>query len=152
MSSVTLYIAKESNDRLQLWMDSADVLKRAVIKSLGAAVRDIITVKKAAGFQQMSVAEIIAKVRIRFDTLQKGTKSSLKLKMASMLKTVEDLDTHIAALTRNFIISDTVGLLVHEDHRVDYFRDSVFAPKSSNNLTLNSRTVRSTPTLRSPRM
>jgi hypothetical protein len=43
-----------------------------------------------------------------------------------MLKTVEELDTHIATLTRNFNISETTGLLVDEDHRVDYFRDSLF--------------------------
>jgi hypothetical protein len=61
MNSVQLHIAKESNDRLQLWMDASDVLKRDVIKSLGAAVREIITVK-TAHFQQMMVAEIIAKV------------------------------------------------------------------------------------------
>ncbi len=33
MNSVQLYIVKESNDRLQLWMDASDVLKRAVMSS-----------------------------------------------------------------------------------------------------------------------
>ncbi len=46
--------------------------------------------------------------------------------MASMLKTFVDLDTHIATLTKNFNISDTAGLVVDEDQRVDYFRDSVY--------------------------
>jgi hypothetical protein len=45
MSSVQLYIAKEKNDKLQLWIDASDVLKRVVIKSLGESVREIITVK-----------------------------------------------------------------------------------------------------------
>jgi hypothetical protein len=115
MSSVQLCIAKESNDRLQLWMAASNALKCAVIKNLGAAVREIITVKTAR-IQQMSVAEIIAaKVRTRFGKLQKDTKTSLKLKMASMLKTVEDLNTHMAVPTKNFNISESAGLLVDED-------------------------------------
>ena len=35
MTNVELYVAKSSNDRLQLWIDSSETLKRAVIKSLG---------------------------------------------------------------------------------------------------------------------
>ena len=38
MTNVELYVAKSSNDRLQLWIDSSETLKRAVIKSLGKIV------------------------------------------------------------------------------------------------------------------
>jgi hypothetical protein len=51
-----LYIAQEPNEKLQLWMDSSDAIKRAVIKILGAVVCEITTVKTAR-FQQMSVAD-----------------------------------------------------------------------------------------------
>ncbi len=115
MNFVQLHIAKESNDRLQLWMDaSSNVLKCAVIKSLGEAVHQIITVKTSR-FQQIMVAEIIARVRTRFGKLQKDTKTA-----------VEDLDKQIAALTKFFNISEMAGLVVDEDHKVDYFRDSLF--------------------------
>jgi hypothetical protein len=109
----------------QLWLVASDVLKRAVIKSLGESVREIITIKTSR-FQQITVAEIIERVRARFGKLQKDTKTALKLRMTSMLKAVEDLDKHIAALTKNFTISETVGSVVDEDHKADYFRDSLF--------------------------
>jgi hypothetical protein len=125
MSSMQLYVAKERNDKLQLWMDASDILKRAVIKSLGESVREIITIKTSR-FQQITVAEIIARVRARFGKLQKDTKTVLKLKMTSMLKSVEDLDKHIAALTKTFTISETAGSVVDEDNKIDYFRDSLF--------------------------
>jgi hypothetical protein len=124
MTSVQLFIAKEKNDKLQLWLDASDVLKDAVIKSLGESVREIITIKTSR-FQQITVAEIIERVRARFGKLQKDTKTALKLRMTSMLKAVEDLDKHIVALTKNFTISDTAGSVVDEDHKVDYFRDSL---------------------------
>jgi hypothetical protein len=103
MSFVQLYVAKDKNDRLQLWMDASDVLKRAVIKSLGESVREIITIKTSRS-QQITVAEIIERVRARFGKLQKDTKTALKLRMTSMLKSVADLDKHISALTKNFTI------------------------------------------------
>jgi hypothetical protein len=120
-------------------MVASEVLKRAVIKSLGKAVREIITVKTSrfqqitvaeiiarVRFQQITVAEIIARVRTRFGNLQKDTKTALKVRMTRMLKAVEDFDKHIAALTKLFNISKTVGSVVGEDHKVDYFRDSLF--------------------------
>jgi hypothetical protein len=76
MSSVQLYVAKDRNDKLRIWMDASDVLKRAVIKSLGESVREIITIKTSR-FQQITVAEIIERVRGRFGKLQKDTKTAL---------------------------------------------------------------------------
>jgi hypothetical protein len=125
MSSVQLYITKEKNDKLQLWVDASDDLKRAVIKSLGESVREIITIKTSR-FQQITVAEIIERVRARFGKLQKDTKAVLKLRMTSMLKVVSYLDKHIATLTKIFTISETAGSVVDEDNKVDYFRDSLF--------------------------
>jgi hypothetical protein len=94
------------------------------MKILGECIRDIITTKTSR-FQQVTVAEIIERVRARFGKLQKDTKTALKLRMTSMLKSVEDLDKHISALTRNLTISETAGSVVDEDHKVDYFRDSL---------------------------
>jgi hypothetical protein len=46
--------------------------------------------------------------------------------MTNMLKAVDDMDKHIAALTRLFIINEPAGSVVDEDDKVDYFRDSLF--------------------------
>ncbi len=54
MSSVQLYVAKASNDRLQAWIDAGETLKRAVIQSLGRTVRQAIRDSKTR-FQCMSV-------------------------------------------------------------------------------------------------
>jgi hypothetical protein len=70
-----------------------------MIKSLEDSVHEIITTKTSR-FQQITVAEIIKRVRAQFGKLQKDTKTALKLRMTSMLKTVEDLDKHIAAQTK----------------------------------------------------
>jgi hypothetical protein len=123
--SKQLFITKEKNDKLQLWLDASDVLKCAVTKSLGESVCDTITTKTSR-FQQITVAEIIKRVRARFGKLQKDTKTAIKLRMTNMLKTVEELDKHIAALTKLFTISETAGSIVDEHHKVDYFRDSLF--------------------------
>jgi hypothetical protein len=131
-------------------MDASDVLKCAVIKSLGESVRAIITIKTSR-FQQITVAEIIERaVRARFGKLQKDTKTALKLRMTSMLKSVADLDKHISALTKNFTISETAGSVIDEDHKVDYFRDCLFGHPllSSNNSILSTRIVPPSPTPR----
>jgi hypothetical protein len=47
-------------------------------------------------------------------------KRALKLRMTSMLKAVEDMDKHIAALTKLFTISERAGSVVDEDDKVDY--------------------------------
>ncbi len=47
MTSVELYVAKSNNDKLQLWIDTGEALKRAVIKSLGRVVRQVVQQGKA---------------------------------------------------------------------------------------------------------
>ena len=54
-----------------------ETLKRAVIKSLGRVLRQIIKDKKVR-FQQMSVADILARVRAKYGKMQKDTKLTLK--------------------------------------------------------------------------
>ncbi len=56
MSSVELYVAKATNNKRQLWTDTEEVLKRAVIKSLGQVVRQVIRPSKTR-FKQMTVRE-----------------------------------------------------------------------------------------------
>jgi hypothetical protein len=61
----------------------------------------------------------MAKVRARFGSLQKDIKSSPKQqKTASILKTMDNLNTHIFNLEKNVDISDTARFLVNEDERV----------------------------------
>ncbi len=65
MSSVQLYVAKASNDRLQAWIDAGETLKRAVIQSLGRTVRQVIRDSKTR-FQCMSVSDIITRVNAQY--------------------------------------------------------------------------------------
>jgi hypothetical protein len=124
MSSVELYVAKATNDKRQIWIDSEEALKRAVIKSLGQVVRQVIRPSKTR-FQKMTVAEILAKVRMRYGQMQKDTKSNLREKMNTMLPTADGLDTHISNLQEMFDISETAGFRVDEADKVEIFRDTI---------------------------
>ena len=126
MSSVELYVAKAQNDRLQIWIDSAAILKRAVIKSLGRVVRQVIQDSRIR-FQQMSVLDIITKVRARYGQMQKDTKLDLQERMLTMLTTMDDLDTHIANLQEMFNTSGTAGFPVDQDRQVEIFRETICA-------------------------
>ncbi len=72
MTSVDLYVAKASNDRLQIWIDAGEALKRAVIQSLGRVVRQIVRDSKIR-FQRLSVRDILARVTARYGDMQKDT-------------------------------------------------------------------------------
>jgi hypothetical protein len=124
MSNAELYVAKAINDRSQLWIDSAETLKRAVIKSLGRVVRQIVRAPKVR-FQRMTVADILAKVRLRYGRVQRDTKSSLREKMLTMLPTADKLDTHISDLQDMFEVSETAGFPIDEDTKLDIFRETV---------------------------
>jgi hypothetical protein len=87
MTNIELYVAKANNDKLQLWIDSAEALKRAVIKSLGRVVRQIVRAPKVR-FQLMSVSDILTRVRGRFGKMQRDTKSGLKEKMLTMSRCI----------------------------------------------------------------
>jgi hypothetical protein len=109
-------------------MDASNVLKRAVIKSLGESVREIITVKTSR-FQQITVAEIIkTALKLSANTVwqaPKGHQNSPQAENDKHVESREFLDKHIATLTKLFTISETVGSIFDEDDKVDYFRDSL---------------------------
>ena len=126
MTSVELYVAKANNDKLQLWIDAGEALKRAVIKSLGRVVRQVVQQGKTR-FQQLSVFEILARVRARYGKMQKDTNSDLKGRMLKILMTAEGIDTHISDLQDLFDISDTAGFPVDEYRKVEIFRETVCA-------------------------
>ena len=124
MTSVELYVANASNVKLQLWIDSLEALKRAVIKSLGKVVRQIVRDPRIR-FQQLSVAEIMARVRARYGRMQKDTKLNLKERMLTMLQTADGLDTHISNLTDMFEVSEIAGFPINDTDKVDMFRETV---------------------------
>ena len=126
MTNIELYVAKATNDKLQLWTDSAETLKRAVIKSLGRVVRQIVRAPRIR-FQRMSVADIINRVRARFGRMQRDTKSALEAKMLTMLLTTDKLDTHISDLQDMFDVSETAGYPLDERRKVEIFRETVCA-------------------------
>ncbi len=95
MNSIDLYVANASNVKLQLWIDSREALKRAILKSSGRVVRQVIKASKVR-FQLMTVAEIMAKVRQRYGKMEKNTRANLKERMLTLLSTADDLDTHIS--------------------------------------------------------
>ena len=126
MTSVELIVAKDNNDSLQFWIDSMETLKRAVIKSLGRVLRQIIKDKKVR-FQQMSVADILARVRAKYGKMQKDTKLTLKERMTTLLPTLDGLDTHISNLQDMYEVSEIAGFPIDEDRKVEIFRESVCA-------------------------
>ncbi len=46
MTNIAMYVANASNTKLQLWVDLLEALKRAVLKSLGKVVRQVIKASK----------------------------------------------------------------------------------------------------------
>ena len=126
MTNTEMYVAKASNDRLQLWIDSTETLKLAIIKSLGKVVRQIIKDKRVR-FQQMSVSALVTKVRTRYCNMQRDTKLTLKERMATLLPTIDGLDTHVSNLQDMFDISETAGFPVNAKEQVEIFRESVCA-------------------------
>ena len=124
MTNVEMYVAKAGNDKLQMWIDSCEVLKRAVIKILGRVVRQIVRAVKIR-FQCMSVSDIMAKVKARFGNMQQDTKLNLKERMLTMLKTTDGLDTHISDLQDMFDVSETAGFPMEKDRKVEIFRETV---------------------------
>ena len=124
MTNVELYVTKANNDRLQLWIDNAESLKRAVIQSLGRVVRQIVRAPRVR-FQRMSVADIITRVRARFGQMQRDTKANLQAKMLTMLQTTDKVDTHISDLQDMFDVSETAGYPVDESRKMEIFRETV---------------------------
>jgi hypothetical protein len=109
---------------MQLWIDSVEVLKRALLKSLGRVVRQVIKPKRVR-FQMLTVAEIMAHVRKRYGKMEKDTKAHLKERMLTLLKTDNSIDTHISNLQDMFEVSDTAGFPVTENDQVEIFRETV---------------------------
>ena len=124
MTSVELYVAKAANDRTQSWIDSTEALKRAVIKSLGRVIRQMVRAPKVR-FQRMSVADIMTKVRARYGCMQRDTKANLREKMLTMLPTTDKLDTHISDLDDMFEVSEIAGFPIDENTKMDIFRETV---------------------------
>ena len=124
MTNVQLYVAKASNDRLQLWIDSVEALKRALLKSLGRVVRQVIKPKKVR-FQMMTVNEIMVLVRKRYGKMEKDTKAHLKERMLILLLTTDGIDTHISNLQDMFEVSETAGFPITDNDQVDIFRETV---------------------------
>ena len=124
MTSVELYVAKATNEKLQLWIDSVECLKRALLKSLGRVVRQVIKPKKVR-FQMLTVAEIMALVRKRYGRMEKDTKANLQERMLTLLPTADGIDTHVSNLQDMFDVSDTAGFPVDDNRQVEIFRETV---------------------------
>ncbi len=101
MSSQEILVAKETNETRRSWMDLSTSLKRAITKSLGEIVRKIVRDKNHF-FQLLSIMDIIQRVRARYGIMHKNIKTSLLHKITTMLKTVDDLESHVANLEALF--------------------------------------------------
>ena len=123
MTSVELYVSKANNDKLQLWIDSGEALKTAIIKSLGKNVRQVIRDKKVR-FQRLTSREIIDRVKARYGQMDKDVKAELKEKMLTMLPTADGLDIHISNLQDMFEISENAGYPEDEFCKVEIFRET----------------------------
>ena len=126
MNNVDLYVAKALNERLQLWIDATEALKRALLKSLGRVVRQIIK-PKTVRFQTMSIADIMQQVRKRYGKMEKDTRANLQDRMLTLLPTVEGIDTHMSNLLDMFEVSETAGFPIDMYRQVEIFRETVCA-------------------------
>jgi hypothetical protein len=91
MSSAALYVAKASNDLLLDWITNEEALKTAIVKSLRLVVRQIIR-HPETGFTDMTILDIISRVRTRYGRMRKNTKASLEERIA-----LERINTHVRA-------------------------------------------------------
>jgi ribosome-associated translation inhibitor RaiA len=126
MTNIAMYVANASNTKLQLWVDSLETLKRAVLKSLGKVIRQVIKASKVR-FQLMTVYDIMTRVRQRYGKMEKDTKANLKERMLTMLPTTDGIDTHMSNLREMFDVSETAGFPVDNDRQVEIFRETVCA-------------------------
>ena len=126
MTNIAMYVANASNTKLQLWVDSLETLKRAVIKSLGKVIRQVIKESKVR-FQLMTVADMVTKVRQRYGTMERSTKANLKERMLTMLPTMDGIDTHVSNLREMYDVSETAGFPVDNMRKIEIFRETVCA-------------------------
>jgi hypothetical protein len=75
----------------------------------------------------MSVSALVTKVHARYGNMPRDTKLTLKERMATLLPTIDGLDTHVSNLQDMFDISETAGFPVDMDDQVEIFRESVCA-------------------------
>jgi hypothetical protein len=123
MTSQEILVAKEINETRRTWTDLSTTLKRVIIKILGEVIRKIVREKKHF-FQLLSIADIIQRVRARYGVMHKNIKTALLAKMTTMLKTVDDLESHVANLETLFeTYDDASAVPLDEDRKIDYFRD-----------------------------
>ena len=125
MNSVTLYIAKASNDNLLEWINGEEALKTAIVESLGKVVTQV-TQSPIDGFTLMSIMEIMNKVRAKYGRMEKHTRNQLKERMTARLTSTEAFDAHISNLTSLYSISEIGGFPISQEKQVDIFRASVF--------------------------
>jgi hypothetical protein len=97
MTSQETLVAKEVNETRRTWTDLSTSLKRAITKSVGEVVRKIVR-DKSHFFQLLSIMDIIQRVRARYGIMHKNINTTLLHKMITMLKTVDDLESHVANL------------------------------------------------------
>ena len=124
MTSAALYVAKASNDQLLDWITNEEALKTAIVKSLGIVVRQIIK-HPETGFTEMTILDIMSKVRTRYGRMRKNTKASLEERMTTRLPSTDSFDTHVSNLRENFTISRIGGHTIPIDKQVDIFKASL---------------------------
>jgi hypothetical protein len=124
--SQQLLVAEEANETRRSWTDASTSLKRAIVTSLGEVIRKIVRDKKHL-FQLLSIADIILRVRARYGIMHKNINTSLMTKMTKMLKTVDELESHVASLEALFETYDSASAVpLDEDRKVEFFRGSVY--------------------------
>jgi hypothetical protein len=125
MTSVQLYVAKSSNDKLMDWVNGEEALKTVIEISLGRVVSQVVRCP-TNGFTLMSILDIMAAVRARYGLMQKDTRASLDARMIARLQSTQVFDAHLSNLAQQFVISQIGGFPVNEDEKVRIFRESVF--------------------------
>jgi hypothetical protein len=113
MSATEITITKARNKTREDWMIAEQNLKRAMMDSLGLAIRHIIAPLPLC-FQNMTPIDIIGAVRTHYGKTTTRTVRRLDKILAEKLDNVRNFKTHAAKMQNAFSIGTASGIPMDE--------------------------------------
>ena len=124
MSATEITITKARNKTREDWMIAEQNLKRAMMDSLGLAIRHIIAPPPLC-FQNMMPIDIIDAVRAHYGKTTTRTVRRLDEILAEKLDNVRNFKTHAAKMQNAFSIGTASGIPMDEITRTKLLRTSI---------------------------
>jgi hypothetical protein len=124
MSATEITITKARNKTREDWMIAEQNLKRAMMDSLGLAIRHIIAPPPLC-FQNMMPIDIIDAVRAHYGRTTTRTVRRLDEILAEKLDNVRNFKTHAAKMQNAFSIGTASGIPMDEITRTKLLRTSI---------------------------